>query len=229
MTKEEIEQANLATIAIQEKQQADEAAATLEAERQAAVEADKAKNDSVYKQENERLAKEVKDKSGALAVERSRRKDETEKAEAAKLAAEALAKENADEKLNKGMSKEDVDKLLNEKLSVREVEQGLLQASSDPEEQKLIRHHYDNSIVKSGNVAEDLQKAVAIANQHIVQKARAEQAEREQAEGIATSFQSSHSYGRQGKPAYESDPRMKAAAAILDKLGAGDAKKFLGK
>lgn len=228
MTQQEIEQANLANLAKQEKEQADEAAATLETERLAAVEAAKAE-ESVYKQENDRLSKENQQKTDALTVERSRRKKADDDAEAAKTAAEALAKANTDEKLNKGISKEDVNALLNEKLSEREFIQSLSQASTDPEEQKLIKHHYDNSIVKSGNVAEDLKKAIAIANQHIIEKARAQQIEREQVEGMGANFQSSRPYSRPGKPVYESDPRMKAAAAILDKLGVGDAKKYLGK
>lgn len=222
MTQQEIEQANLAKLAEQEKQ-----AAAQEAEKKAAVEAAKLEAESVYKQENERLAKENLEKSDALLVERSRRKEADEKAEAAKTAAEALAEANKNAEAAKGLSVEEIDSLLETKLAKREVEQRLLQTSSDPEEQKLVRFHYDNSIVKSGNVAEDLKKASAIANQHLVEKAKQEQFEREQGEGQMAGFQGGRPTGRSGKPAYETNPTLKGAAALLDKLGVGDAKKYL--
>ncbi len=197
----------------------------------AEAEAKAAEEKTVYQTELEKLQtekdeaeaakgkaeEEARQKTGALAEEREKRK-------AADAAAKALAK-------SKEVSDEELDKRLDEKLAARldgkEFNQLLTQVTADPDEIALIKHHYETSIVKTGNVAEDLKKATAIANQHLVEQAKAAQIEREAVEGRTTSFLGSKTFSKQGKPAYETDPRLKQAAAILDKLGAGDAKKFL--
>lgn len=198
---------------------------TTDAETDAAVEAEKAKaTESVYKKENERLAAEARQKAGAVQEERDRRKKAEEESKAKDEALEALAKEKKG-----GLSAEETDKLLDEKLSKRDFQNLLSQTTPDVDEQKLIQFHYENSIVKTGNVGEDFKKAFAIANQHLVDQAKKAQEEREENEGFVASFQSSRPTAPLGKQAYETNPSLKRAASILDRLGVPEAKKFLGK
>ena len=176
---------------------------------------------SVYEKELEKLETEKRQKEGALKEERRLRKE----AEAAKKAAEDKLAEQAQG--DKPLTTKELDKRLSEELTKRDFDQSVRGYTADPKEQELIKHHYDNSIRKTGDVATDLKMAVAIANQHLVDQAKRVQIERENAEAQNARFTGGQSYGRTGKPAYESDPRLKGAAALLDKIGAGDAKKFL--
>ena len=205
----------------QEQIAAQEAAQKTEADAQAKADAEQ----SVYKQELAKITAEkdkaetiARQKEGALKEERLLRKA----AEDAKIVAE--------EKASKvDLTVDEIDKRLEAKLAARDFTQALAQVSNDPDEQKLVKHHYETSIVKTGNVAADLQMAVAIANQHLINQAREAQAQREQGESKTAGFQGSGSYGRSGQPAYQTEPSLKAAGALLDKWGLGDAKKHLGK
>ncbi len=189
---------------------------------EAVVETDQAvEQESVYKKENARLEAEARQKAGAL-------KEEREKRKAAEKAAEALVKANEEDKKNT-LSSEDVDKLLEEKLAKRDFEQQLSQMTIDPEEQKLIRTHYENSIKRTGSVTADLKMAAAIANEHLIEKAKSEEMERNQTEAFTTRFSGPTAYSRPGKPAYETDPSLKRAASLLEKIGAKEAIKHLGK
>ncbi len=122
-----------------------------------------------------------------------------------------------------------MDKKLEAKLNAREFSQKIKEASQDPDEQALIKHHYETSIVKTGNVETDLARAVAIANAHLIDQAKQAQVEREVAEGRIAGFQGGSPTGKPGKPIYETDPIQRSAAAFLDRLGMGAAKKHLGK
>lgn len=186
----------------------------------AAVEAEKAKaeQETVYKKELAKLEAEKQEKADALTVERSKRK-------AAEKANEALVEATKETKVSP--TTEDINKLLDERLAQRDFDQLVKQEAIDPDEQKLIKHHYENSIRRTGNVAADLKMAAAIANQHLVEQAKQAQIEREQNEGLQANFQSSRPYSRQGKPGYETNGTLKAAASILEKLGVPEAKKFL--
>lgn len=172
------------------------------------LKAEKAKSDAIARQ-----------KDGALKEERRLRKE-----------AEAKIKGDTEEKENpKYLTPEEAKQLLKEQLAERDFSQMLTQISADPAEQALIKEHYENSIVKTGNVAEDLKKATAIANQHLVEQAKAAQMEREASEGNMTRFMPGTSYRRSGQPAYEGDPTLRAAAQFFDKIGRGDMKKYLNK
>lgn len=196
-----------------------------------AAEAAAAKEEkTVYQKELERLTAEkeaaeteakkqediARQKTGAL-------KDEKEKSKAAEAAAEALAEAAK-------FSQQDLDKRLDERFANEKFNTLLLQNTSDPDEQALIKLHYETSIVKTGNVETDLARAVAIANSHLVEQARQAQIEREENEARTVSFQGGQpNKGRPIKPAYETNPTLRAAANFLDKLGMGGAKKYLGK
>lgn len=72
---------------------------------------------------------------------------------------------------NKGLSREEVEKLIEEKTSQSEkrlqrsrAEMIAERLSGSSAERDLILHHYDNSIISSGNIEEDIEKAFALAN-----------------------------------------------------------------
>lgn len=216
MTKEEIEVAELA------KQTAEETAKA-EAEKQA-------EEKSVYQLELEKLTQErdnaeaarikaeeiAKQKTGAITEEREKRK-------AAEAAAKALSESHiSDEDLERKLDEKINNRLANEKFS-----QLLSQTTSDVDEQALIKLHYEKSIIKTGNVETDLARAAAIANSHLLNQAKQAQIEREASEARTVSFQSGSPKGRQGKPAFETDPTKRKAADLLERLGVGDAKKYL--
>lgn len=212
MNPEEIEQAKLAK----------------EAEEAAAV-AEQAAKESVYKQELAKLqaekdkAEEDKLKAEEIAEQKSGAiKEEREKRKAAEAAAKALAESSQ-------VSEEELDKKLEAKLNARDFTQRLKSVSQDPDEQNLIKHHYETSIVKTGNVETDLARAVAIANTHLIDQARQAQIEREEQETRTMGYQKGNPKAPKGTPAYETDPTLRGAASLLDRWGRGDSKKFLGK
>ena len=71
----------------------------------------------------------------------------------------------------KGLSSEDAEKLIDERVMLIErrlvrgqAEQIASQMAGSDAEKNLILHHYDNSIIPSGNIEEDMDKAYALAN-----------------------------------------------------------------
>lgn len=71
----------------------------------------------------------------------------------------------------KGLSREDAEKLIDERVALSErklmrgrAEQLASQMAGSEAEKNLILLHYDNSIVPSGNIEEDMDKAYALAN-----------------------------------------------------------------
>lgn len=194
-----------------------------EAEAKAAAEAEakaKADAESPYKKQLEQLEVENRQKAGALEEERKKRL-------AAEAAAKALAEANTAGDSEKNLSTEELKKWLDAKFEARDFDQQLAQFTGDVEEQKLIKAHYETSIIRTGNIAEDLKKAAAIANSHLVEQAKKAQAEREASEAFGTGFQGGSSSGHQAKPAYTTDPIAKGAAQLLEKFGRKDSIKYL--
>ncbi len=149
----------------------------LAAEEAAKVAAEKEAEDNVYKQELAKLQaeKEQAEADKLKAEEIARQKngtitEEREKRKSAEAAAKALAENQ--------ISDEDLDKKLEAKLNAREFQQRLKTVSENADEQKLILHHYETSIVKTGNVETDLARAVAIANAHLIDQAKQAQVDR---------------------------------------------------
>lgn len=183
---------------------------------------------TVYQKELERLQTEkeaieteaekqktiLRQKNGALA-------EEKEKTKAAEAAAKALVE-------TAKISDEEINKKLDERFASEKFNRLVEESSADPDEQALIKHHYNTSIVKTGNVEADLKMALAIANAHLVGTARQAQIEREAQEAVVAGFHSGkNSSGRPVKPAYETNPTLKSAAALLERLGAKEAIKNL--
>lgn len=200
----------------------------LATEETAKVEAEQAE-ESVYKQELAKLQaeKEQAEADKAKAEEIARQKngtitEERNKRKSAEAAAEALAE-------SAKITEAEFDKKIEEKLNVRDFNLKIKEISSDPDEQALIKLHYETSIVKTGNVETDLARAVAIANSHLLDQAKQMQEERETRENKQANFQGGKPTGRPGKPAFETDPTLRGAATFLDRLGMGAAKKYLGK
>lgn len=77
---------------------------------------------------------------------------------------------------NKGLSREEVEKMIEEKTS--QSEKRILRSraellaeklSKSSAERDLILHHYDNSIISSGNIEEDIDNAFVLANKKRIQ------------------------------------------------------------
>ena len=71
----------------------------------------------------------------------------------------------------KGLTREEAEKLVDERTA--SLEKRLLKSRAEglasdlaktPEEKELILHHYENSIVPSGSIEEDIENAYALAN-----------------------------------------------------------------
>lgn len=85
--------------------------------------------------------------------------------------------------------------------------------TTDAAERDLIRHHYQNSIVRTGNVDDDLAMAVAIANRKTVMAQREAQAREEGRENYMTSFPASTARGSQKSTI--TDPILKQAEQLV--------------
>lgn len=176
---------------------------------------------SPYKAELEKMEAINRQKEGALKEERRLRKE-----------AEAKLKETTESTLDDGpkekyLTQAQVDAALDKRMAQQKFEAKLENLSNDPDEQKLVKFHYENSIVKTGDVATDLRMAVAIANQHLVERVKNAEAEREGNEFMSAKVSGGNTYMREGTKG--TDPNTRAAAQFLKNIGAGDAEKFLRK
>lgn len=178
--------------------------------------------DNPFKQELEKLKEINRQKTGALEQERQKRKD---------------AENKLKETKHDGLTAEEADKIIESKLEAkiearlakRDFDNLLKQTSDDKHERELIGYHYDNSIVKTGDVEADLKKAIALANSHLIQKAKEEQYERETREGFLANQQGGLPTSYRGRSATHFDPTLKGANALLQKLGVKDGEKYLKK
>lgn len=177
-----------------------------------------------YKKEMAKLAVENRQKTGALKEEREKSKDLEDRLAALEKAKTEVVEEE-EEKPRK--RKEDPREIVLEEMRKQRFEDKLVQFSSDKDEQTLIRHHYNNSIVRSGDVEVDLSNAIALANKHLVDQAKRAEVERQGTEALNAKFSSGRSYSKQGGPAYLSDPVKKGAVEILKRLGITDGEKYV--
>ena len=111
--------------------------------------------------ENSNLDEDEVDFTAELEKERTRLGQKIDRERERRIAAEK----------NKGLSREEIEKIVDEKTAITEKrllrERALIIAerlSTSPAERDLILFHYDNSIISSGNIEEDIEKAHAIAN-----------------------------------------------------------------
>lgn len=183
-----------------------------------------------YKKEMAKLAVENRQKTGALKEEREKSKeleDRLASLEKAKEEKEVVDEEEEEEVKPKKRKIQGAREIVQEEMRKQRFEDKLSLISNNKDEQQLIRHHYNNSIVKSGDVEQDLSNAVALANKHLVDQAKKAEAEREDNEALSAKFSAGRSYSKQGKPAYLSDPIKKGAVEILKKLGIPDGEKYV--
>lgn len=129
-----------------------------------------------YKAELERIKKEKADKERQLqqaefTIKKLKQKKEEEHVETDE---EAPAVPDVAEIVSREVDRVRAD------LTVNVVEEELGRLTQNPDLAALVRHHYDGSIVKSGAtraaIAEDLRKALAIANAKVIAKVGAESA-----------------------------------------------------
>lgn len=188
---------------------------TVEPKVEKTTEEDEKKEENPYEKEIKRLEDEKRQKEGALKEERRLRKE----------AEKALAEKEGKAEDKKYVTPEELEKALDEKLKRSKFEDLVEKATSDPNEQKLIRHHYENSIRRTGNLETDLTMAIAIANQHVVQQAKKAEQEREGNEAFMAKNSGGNTYGKPS--AGKTDPISRGAAQFLKNLGASDATKHL--
>lgn len=77
---------------------------------------------------------------------------------------------------------------LEEKQNAQQLKAKIHALTSDPAEQEVIERHYNTSILKTGNIDNDLKNAVAIANSDQVWEQRRNRAMEERREDFMTSF-----------------------------------------
>lgn len=174
-----------------------------------------------YKAELDKVQEIARQKDGALKEERRLRKEAEEKLKAATTSDIPTSETQKEEK--KYLTQDELEaRLAREKFEIQ-----LERVTDNTDEQKLVRHHYENSIVRTGDVAADLRMAVALANQHVVEQVRRAQADREVQESVVARVSGGSNYTRPTSTG--SDPTSRAVSNLLKKIGASDAEKYIGK
>ena len=100
---------------------------------------------------------------------------------------------------------------------------------NDEAEKKLIKYHYNNSIIKTGDIAKDLKNARAIANEHIIESIKKTREEAARNESEMTGYSAGipkRELNASDKGGPKDTPVNRAAAALLDKIDP-EAKKYL--
>jgi len=173
---------------------------------------------------NKDLVKENRQKTGALKEARKELDKKDNKPE-----------EKSDEKPkeigevsedDKPLTRSEAQKMLdNEKL------EGMIERITiDDAERKLIRYHLANSIVRTGDNVKDLKAAYALANAHIVDQVKAQEAKVEGHENFMAGMTDNIAVSsKKGKEPYETNPVLIKAAQNLKKMGASGAVKYLNK
>lgn len=98
----------------------------------------------------------------------------------------------------------------------KEVAQKVTVLTRDPDEQKLILHHLNNSVVRTGDIDRDLQNAMAIANTNIIMEQKRNLAIEERREDFLTSFPANNARGNQ--PMQTTDPMQRQVEALVQKM-----------
>lgn len=95
-----------------------------------------------------------------------------------------------------------------------ELNKSISAITNDQAERELILRHYNTSIVKTGNLEEDLQNALAIANRSIVMEQKRNKALEEGNENFLASFAKNGSI-KGNAPAVSSDPIQRETEALV--------------
>ena len=157
-----------------------------ELKRLQAVEAEKEKlEESVL--EKERI---IEHKNRALQAEKNRRRPSTEEPT-------------------------DRESLKREVLTEIRVDAELEKMTATPAERKIIFHHYQSSIVKTGDVREDLKRALAVSNANRMQELLNRQASEDAADDSAASSMLGTGYGAERGPSHLKSQARKEAENII--------------
>lgn len=96
----------------------------------------------------------------------------------------------------------------------RDIQSKIASLTSDSAEREVILRHYQSSIVRTGNVEEDLKNAIALANRDVVWEQRRNRALEERREDFITSFAGTSLRGDTGS-SRTNDPIMAQTEALL--------------
>jgi len=105
-------------------------------------------------------------------------------------------------------------KRLELKNAEKEIDAKISALTDDDAEAKVIKHHLQNSIVRSGDVERDLRAAIAMANADKVWEQRANRAMEERREDFLTAFRPSSVRG-ETKASITSDPIRRQAEELV--------------
>jgi len=185
---------------------------------------DEKQEDSPYKKQldelNEELSKKddiIDKKNRALEAEKKKRK-ELEKAKDSEVNKEG-------EVIDKVSLKEEVKAELKAELVREKVSELISEYTTDKVERELVQKIYDFRIVKTGNLTEDLESAIAIANKSLVQEAKSRAKEQDEEETDMFSSMSSHA--KSSVKGLYKDPSKRVAAQLLRSMGMEQAIKHL--
>lgn len=118
-------------------------------------------------------------------------------------------------------------KRLEEKQQKESISSRVSALTNDAAERDVILHHYNNTIVKTGNFEEDLKNAIALANRDNVWEQKRNRALEERREEFMTSFAGTSLRG-ESKTTHISDPILAQAAELIRAVNP-KAVDFLGK
>lgn len=105
-------------------------------------------------------------------------------------------------------------KRLEEKLTTKDLSAKVASLTNDEAEREVIIRHYQSSIVKTGNIEEDLKSAVALADRDRVWEQRRNRAMEERREDFITSFSGTSLRG-DVKSSRPSNPIQAAAEELV--------------
>ena len=96
-----------------------------------------------------------------------------------------------------------------------EVKRMIAKISTDPAERELIERHYNSSIRLTGNLEDDVQNALAIANRSVVMEQKRNRAMEEQNEDFLASFAKGGSATGNSPKTYVSNPIQREAEELV--------------
>lgn len=170
--------------------------------------------ENVEKQEESPYAKqlrELREREEKLKAEL----EEKEKILANKnRAIEAMKKKTAESPVSEDELAEKLLRRLEEKQSEKDIRTRISALTDDVAEREVIERHYMSSIVRTGNIDEDLKRAIAIADGDRIWEQRRNRALEERREDFITSFAGSSLRGEQ-KASRQADPILAQAEQIV--------------
>lgn len=169
---------------------------------------------NVEKQEESPYAKQLRE------LQESEEKLKAELEEKEKILAnknraiESLKKKTADTSVSEDELTDKLLKRLEERQSEKDIRSRIAALTYDVAEREVIERHFKSSIVKTGNLDEDLKRAIAIADGDKIWEQRRNRALEERREDFITGFAGSSLRGEPSK-SRQSDPILAQAEQIV--------------